>query len=60
MCLDTDACLTADPGVTSLIMAQTHNFMEIGHEIISRVNSPPLNADGWLSATSEVCAPSTG
>ena len=28
-------CLTADPGVASLIMAQSHTFMEIEHEIIS-------------------------
>ena len=35
--LATDACLTADPGVTSLILAQYHTFMEINHEIISTV-----------------------
>ena len=28
-----DRCLTADPGVTSLIPAQPKNFMEINHEI---------------------------
>ena len=28
-------CLTADPGVASLIPARSHTFMEIGHEIIS-------------------------
>ena len=28
-------CLTADPGVVSLIPCQSHTFMEIGHEIIS-------------------------
>ena len=28
-------CLTADPGVASLILAQSHSFVEIGHEIIS-------------------------
>ena len=36
-CLATDACLTADPGVPSLIAAQSHTFMEIDHEIISTV-----------------------
>ena len=36
-CLATDACLTADPGVPSLIAAWSHPFMEIGHEIISTV-----------------------
>ena len=28
-------CLTADPGVTSLIPAQSHSFIETDHEIIS-------------------------
>ena len=35
--LATDACLTADPGVASLIPALPHTFVEIDHEIISRV-----------------------
>ena len=30
-------CLTADPGVTSLIPAQSHSFMVIDHEISSTV-----------------------
>ena len=34
-CLATDACLTADPGVASLIPAGSHTFVEIDHEIIS-------------------------
>ena len=33
-CLTADTCLTADPGVTSLIPAQSHTFLEIDHEII--------------------------
>ena len=33
-CLATDACLTADPGVPSLITARSHTFMEIDHEVI--------------------------
>ena len=36
-CLPTDVCLTADPGVASLIQALSHSFMEIDHEIISTV-----------------------
>ena len=36
-CLATDASLTADPGVASLILARSHTFMEIDHEIISKV-----------------------
>ena len=30
-------CLTADPGVSSLIPAWSHTFVEIDHEIISTV-----------------------
>ena len=30
-------CLTADPGVASLIPARPHNFMEIDHEVISMI-----------------------
>ena len=37
MCLATDACLTADSGVASLIPARSHTFVEIDHEIISTV-----------------------
>ena len=36
-CLATEACLTADPGVMSSILVQSHTFMKIGHEIISVV-----------------------
>ena len=36
-CLTPDACLTADPGVASLIPARSHTFVEIDHEIISMV-----------------------
>ena len=36
-CLATDASLTADPGVASSIPAQSHTFVEIANEIISRV-----------------------
>ena len=32
-CLAADVCLTADPGVASLIPAQYHIFVEIDHEI---------------------------
>ena len=44
MCLARDACLTADPGVASLIPVLSHTFEEIDHEIISTViSSLPLN-----------------
>ena len=45
-CLATDACLTADPGVVSLILARSHTFMEIDHEIISTVSLLP-SADSF-------------
>ena len=34
-CLSADTCLTADPGVTSTILARSHTLVEIDHEIIS-------------------------
>ena len=36
-CLATEACLTADSGVSSWIPARSHTFVEIDHEIISTV-----------------------
>ena len=42
-CLATDASLTADPGVTSLIPARSHTFVEIDHKLITTVGpSPPF------------------
>ena len=32
---ESGTCLTADPGVTSSILARSHTFEEIDHEIIS-------------------------
>ena len=47
-------CLTADPGVVSLTLAQSHTFVEIDHEIISTVILfLPLIQKGLLSVTSE-------
>ena len=34
-CMTADTCLTADPGVTSSILARSHTFVETDHEIIS-------------------------
>ena len=43
MCLATDACLTAIPGVASSIPARSHTFVEIDHEINLRsFSSLPL------------------
>ena len=35
-CLTADMCLAADPGVSSSILARSHSFLEIDHEIISK------------------------
>ena len=37
MCLTANRWLTADPGVASLILARSHNFVEIDNEIFSTV-----------------------
>ena len=49
-------CLTADPGVESLIPARSHTLVEIDHEIISTIILP--SADCQLQA--KVCVQSTG
>ena len=51
MCLVADTCPTSDPGVVSLIPSQSHNLVEIDHEIISMVLLP--SAEEGLSITSE-------
>ena len=62
-CLTTDACLTADPGVTSLIQVWSHTFVEIDHEIISTViflpSADSFKKDG-CQLQAKVCARSTG
>ena len=61
-CLATDASLTADQGVTSLIPAQSHTFMEIDHEIISTIILLP-SAESFKKVCCQlqvkVCAQST-
>ena len=51
-CLATDACLTSDPGVPSLIAARSNTFMEIDHEIISTVIFVP-SAESFKKVISE-------
>ena len=60
-CLATDASLTADPGVASLIPARSHTFVEIDHEIISTVILLP-SAESFKKGCCQlqVCARSTG
>ena len=61
--LTTVTCLTADPGVASLIPARSHTFMEIYHEMFSNVILLP-SADsfkkGCCQLQVKVCARSTG
>ena len=62
-CLATDACLTADPGVASLIPVRSHTFVEIDHEIISTVillPSADLFKKGCCQLQAKVCARITG
>ena len=61
--LATDACLTADPGVASSILARSHTFMEIDHEIISTAILLPSAESfkkGCCQLQAKVCAQSTG
>ena len=62
-CLATDAKLTADPGVASLIPARYHTFVEIGHEILSTVILLPSAESfmkGCCQLQAKVCARITG
>ena len=63
LCLAIDPSLTADPGVASSIPAWSHTFVEIDHEIISRVILLPSAESlekGCCQLQAKVCARSTG
>ena len=52
VCLTTDVCLTADPGVACSIPARSHTFVEIDHEInnlSTLLSSLPLLVHHFLS-----------
>ena len=58
-CVATDASLTADPGVPSLIPVLSHTFVEIDHEIISTVILLPSAEsfkNGCCQLQAKVCA----
>ena len=58
-----DASLTADPGVVSSILARSHTFVEIDHEIISTVILFPSAESfkkGCCQLQAKVCAQRTG
>ena len=61
MCLATDANLTADQGVVSLILAWSR-FLEIDHGIFSMVILPSAESfkKGCCQLKAKVCAQSTG
>ena len=62
-CLATDASLTADPGVSSLILALSHTFVEFDPGIISMVILLPSAESfkkGCCQLQAKVCARSTG
>ena len=62
-CLATDANLTADPGVVSLIPAWSHSFVEIDHEIICKVFfllSTESFMKGCCQLQAKLCAQITG
>ena len=62
-CLATDASLTADPGVASLIPTRSHTFVEIGHEILYTVSFLPSAESfkkGCCQLQAKVCSRSTG
>ena len=55
------ASLTADPGVVSLILAQSHTFENIDHELICMVILLLLLIqEGLLLVTRDIGAQSTG
>ena len=59
----TDACLTAIPGVGSSILARSHTFVEIDHEIISTfilLTSADSFKKGCCQLQAKVCARITG
>ena len=63
MCLTTDARLTADPGVASSILALSHTFVEIDHEMISTIlllPSADLFKKGCCQLQVKVCTQITG
>ena len=62
-CLATDACLTADPGVVSSILARPNTFVEIDDEIFAMailLSSADSFMKGCCQLQSKVCARSTG
>ena len=63
MCLTTDACLPADPGVASSIPVRFHTFVETDHEMISTVillSFADSFKKGCCQLQAKVCARITG
>ena len=62
MCLTTDACLSADPGVASSIPARSNTFVEIDHVIsfVIFLSSADSFKKCCCQLQAKVCALSTG
>ena len=63
MCLATDVSLNADPGVAGSNPTRSQTFVEIDHEIISKVILLPSAESfkkGCCQFQAKVCAQSTG
>ena len=57
--LATDVCLTADPGVASLIQARSHIFVEVDYEIpytVILLTSAESFKKGCCQLQAKVCA----
>ena len=50
MCLTTDACWTADPGVVSLIPGWSHTFMEIAQSVTCLTTDTCRTADPGVAS----------
>ena len=62
-CVATDTSLAADPGIARSIPARSHTFVEIDHEMISKVILLPSAESfkkGCCQLQAKVCARSTG
>ena len=61
--LTTDACLTAESGVSSSIQARSYTFVEIGYEKNSMIILIPFSESfkkGYCQLQSKICARSNG
>ena len=53
-CLTFDACLTADPGNTSWIQAQSHTLVNIIQEVLLSITTESMSTKYWLTVGSSL------